>query len=160
MAEKRVIQFPPVTDFTSQVSADKQRISFTDQDGESRGITVKTLKAAAYAVYRNIKLPEKFLSGGGPTILAADGVLVLQSDGESVTGGTAVAVAQANGSALRIEITNFGTPTEIHTFTFLSGTDAVASLWSGRAVQTTTTPGQTIEVTFDAGGHPILGVWH
>jgi hypothetical protein len=138
---------------------ENDRIHYVDQDGRSRALTIKMLKASAYVVYRTITLPQNIRSGGSPTILAADGVLILQSDGDSVCGGTTVAVAQANGSALRIEIANMGTAGEIHTFTFLSGIDATASLWNGRAVQTTTTPGQSIEVTFDAAHHPILGVW-
>ena len=159
MSEKLSIQFPPVTDFSSQVSSENNRIHYIDRDGQTRVLTIKTLKTSAYVVYRTLPPPPSIRSGGGPTILAADGVLILQSDGDSVMGGTTVAVAQANGSALRIEIANMGTAGEIHTFTFLSGIDATASLWNGRAVQTTTTPGQSIEVTFDAAHHPILGVW-
>src|SRR5216110_2600533 len=98
MAEKRIIQFPPVEDLKARISAEKHVIQFTDDHGKTRQISLSVIKSAAYAVFGHLKLPEKFLSSGAPTVVNANGTVVVETDWGPAIGVTNVAVAQANGS--------------------------------------------------------------
>src|SRR5262245_60436311 len=166
MAEKRVIEFPPVEDLKEKISVAKHVIQYTDDKGKARQISLTVVRSAAYGVFGGYTPPgNQIQSSGAPIVINTDGAVVLESDYGSVIGGTNVAVAQATGSSLEVAITNVTQNSERQTFTFLSGDSASAWLRSGGPVQTTTTPGERIDVTFDPPPSPglpripRLGTW-